>query len=86
MVAATALFYAASAFQYHGYAWADQTCAGMQVFCDSPHYVGITAVAVIAILFIVHAHAEIVLICLRFMPQIPFEGPYLFAGRARMAV
>ena len=54
MVAATALFYAASVFQNRGYAWADQTCAGMQVFCDSPYYVGLAAIFVIAIMYIVH--------------------------------
>jgi hypothetical protein len=54
MVAATALFYAASAFQYHGHGWADQTCAGMQVFCDSPYYVGLAAIFVISIMYIVH--------------------------------
>jgi len=54
MVAATALFYAASAFQYHGHVWADQTCAGMQIFCDSPQLVGLAAILLIAGLYIVH--------------------------------
>lgn len=52
MVAATILFYAASAFEYRGHAWADQTCASMQTLCDSPHYVAIAAIVVIAVLYI----------------------------------
>jgi len=46
------LFYAASTFQYRGHDWADQTCASMQAFCDSPHYVAIAAIVVIAVLYI----------------------------------
>jgi hypothetical protein len=53
-VAFTGLVYAASTLQYHGHDWADQTCAGMQVLCDSPHYVGMAAIAIIAVLYIVH--------------------------------
>jgi hypothetical protein len=52
MVAATVLFYAASTFQYRGHDWADQTCASMQSLCDSPHYVAIAAITMIAILYI----------------------------------
>lgn len=52
MVALTILFYAASAFEYRGHAWADEACASMQSLCDSPHYVAIAAIVVIAALFI----------------------------------
>jgi hypothetical protein len=51
LLAATGLFYGAASLQYHGYAWADQTCASAQSLCDSPHIVAIGAVAAIAIFF-----------------------------------
>jgi hypothetical protein len=49
MVVATAWFYAAAAYQNHGYAWADQTCSTISNFCESPQKVGVIAIAVITI-------------------------------------
>lgn len=52
MVALTALSYAASTLQYHGYAWADATCAYAQDLCASPQYVGMAAIGAIGVLFV----------------------------------
>jgi hypothetical protein len=52
MVASTALIYAASALQYHGYEWADATCAYARDACASPHYVAIAAVGLIGVFFV----------------------------------
>lgn len=52
MVALTILVYAASALEYRGHAWADEACAGVQSLCDSPHYVAIAAIVVIAVMYI----------------------------------
>ncbi len=54
-LAVTGLFYAASAYQYRGYAWADQTCEAMASFCAEPHKVAIVAVAVVTMVLIIRA-------------------------------
>lgn len=46
-------FYAAAAYQNHGYSWADQTCESMAAFCEEPHKVAVVAVAVVTMFFIV---------------------------------
>ena len=48
-------FYAAAAYQNHGYSWADQTCESMAMFCEEPHKVAIVAVAGVTMLLIVRA-------------------------------
>jgi uncharacterized membrane protein YidH (DUF202 family) len=52
MVGLTILVYAASALEYRGHPWADEACAGVQSLCDSPHYVAIAAIVVIAIMYV----------------------------------
>ena len=39
LLVAGAWFFAAALFQYQGYGWADQSCASIPYFCDSPELV-----------------------------------------------
>ena len=55
MLAATGWVYAAATYQNHGYAWADQTCAGMPLLCASPHIVAIGAGAAVAVFFVMQS-------------------------------
>jgi hypothetical protein len=54
-LAVSGWFYAASAYQYRGYSWADQTCDAMASFCAEPHKVAIVAVAVVTMVLIIRA-------------------------------
>ena len=42
-------FKVAATYQFHGYAWADQTCARVQFLCTDPNLVLVAAIVIATI-------------------------------------
>jgi len=54
VLAAGGWFFVSALYEYHGYAWADETCASMPSFCSSPATVLIVAIVIAVSLLVVH--------------------------------
>jgi hypothetical protein len=54
LLAAGGWFFGATWYRYRGYAWADESCASIPYFCDSPYLVLGGFITAAAILYVMH--------------------------------